>query len=361
MQITQKSKEIIDACRFCWMCRHICPVGNATGQERNTARARALSLSMVERDGLDFSEDIIDNVYECMLCGACTKECVTGFDPVKATKDVRLYAALEGKLPEYISKILDNLDKPGHNPYGIAEVDEGLKSKIAELGNSDTVLFLGTDAIYKTPKAAVNAITLLQKLGVDFTVMANAPDSGYSLNFAVGAAEETRQTALLCAKTLDFKTIICYDAYDASMFLREYKEWGIEMKGRVTTFTAFLADVLEKAALKKNNKTYAFQDPYALARDLEETEPARKILEKCGTVNEMLLHGKDTVAAGSLIMAEYMPDVMLNVARRRWDNAISSGAEALVCAQPAEYALLKAAKPDNMELLTIEEVVLSCL
>ena len=45
MLISQKSKEIIDSCRFCWMCRHICPIGNATGQERNTARARMLALS----------------------------------------------------------------------------------------------------------------------------------------------------------------------------------------------------------------------------------------------------------------------------------------------------------------------------
>ena len=38
MNITEKAKNIIDNCRFCWMCRHVCPIGNATGLERNTAR-----------------------------------------------------------------------------------------------------------------------------------------------------------------------------------------------------------------------------------------------------------------------------------------------------------------------------------
>lgn len=101
MHFSESAKKNIDSCRFCWMCRHICPIGNVTGQERNTARARALSLSMVARGSADFSEDIIDNVYQCALCRACTNDCATGYDPVVYTKEARLMAALEGKMPEY--------------------------------------------------------------------------------------------------------------------------------------------------------------------------------------------------------------------------------------------------------------------
>ena len=53
MNLSEKSRTHIDQCRFCWMCRHICPVGNATGQERNTARARALGLSLVVRGAME--------------------------------------------------------------------------------------------------------------------------------------------------------------------------------------------------------------------------------------------------------------------------------------------------------------------
>ena len=77
MNITEKAKNIIGNCRFCWMCRHVCPIGNATGQERNTARARALGASLVVR-GASALKEIADNVYECTLCGACTNNCVTG-------------------------------------------------------------------------------------------------------------------------------------------------------------------------------------------------------------------------------------------------------------------------------------------
>ena len=108
MNITEKSKNIIDNCRFCWMCRHVCPIGNATGLERNTARARAMGASLVARGATELKE-IAENIYECTLCGGCMTDCVTGWDPVMFTKEARLGAALDGKLPEYVMIMLQNL------------------------------------------------------------------------------------------------------------------------------------------------------------------------------------------------------------------------------------------------------------
>ena len=39
---SEKSKKHADACRFCWMCRHLCPVQLVTGKETNTPRAKGL-------------------------------------------------------------------------------------------------------------------------------------------------------------------------------------------------------------------------------------------------------------------------------------------------------------------------------
>ena len=94
MNISEKAKGIIDSCRFCWMCRHICPIGNATGQERNTARARALCASLVVR-GAQTPDDIKDNLYECTLCGACTNNCMTGWDPKVFVREMRRELILE--------------------------------------------------------------------------------------------------------------------------------------------------------------------------------------------------------------------------------------------------------------------------
>ncbi|MEE0970167.1 MAG: (Fe-S)-binding protein, partial [Clostridia bacterium] len=343
MQFSQKSLQHMDSCRFCWMCRHICPIGNATGQERNTSRARALALSLVARDAVDYSEDIINNVYECSLCGACVKECVTGWDPVMFAKEARLVAALEGKLPEYIVKMVTNLNEKG-NIYG-AELDSALKAKLDSMKGADTVLFLGADARYKCPENALRAIELLEKAGVNFTAMTDEADSGYSMDFMLGAAAETKAVMENCAKSLaSAKKVVCYDPADAKVMLREYKEWGIEMNAEVVTFTAFVASLIADGSLKvkANGAKYTPQDTFLLARDLEETEPVRNILSALGNVSEMLNHGKDTMLAGNLIMNEYMPAVMEQVARDRWTNAVNMNTEILVTSSPAENVLLKA-------------------
>ena len=107
------------------MCHHICPIGNATGHERSTARARALGISLVNRNAIELSE-IMDNIYECCTCGGCVNVCVTGWDPVMFTKETRLKAALEGALPEYINKLVDNCLETG-NAYGETEISAELK------------------------------------------------------------------------------------------------------------------------------------------------------------------------------------------------------------------------------------------
>ncbi|MCL2743187.1 MAG: (Fe-S)-binding protein [Planctomycetaceae bacterium] len=360
--MSQKNRETVDACRYCWMCRHICPLGNATGQERNTARARALGLSMVLRE-TETLENVIGNVYECSLCGACTKECLTGWNPVAMMLEVRCQAALEGVLPDNIRKLLNNIGKTG-SIYAAQTLAPQLVKEIESLPPSaDTLLFLGQHALYKNPNGAIAAIRLLKKAGVNFTVHKDEPDSGFALHFLAGAAEETRKAMQNCAKRLnDFKTVIAYEPDDAKLFLREYKEWNIAHTAEVKTWTTFLADLLDSGTLKpkKSDKTYTFQDPAALARDLDETQAARKILSACGVIREVLLHGKDTVLAGHAVMTEYLPETMTLVAENRWNDAVNTDADVLITASSAEYAALKNTQPKTIELLSLEEVLLRC-
>ena len=338
------------------MCHHVCPIGNATGLERNTARARALGLSMVARGAIEYSEDIINNVYECSLCGGCMKDCVTGWDPVMFTKEARLGAALDGKLPEYVMKMLENFAAKG-NIYGAEK-----NPNIPVIDGGDILFYLGEDT--RAKGCAKSAVELLKKAGVNFTLLGDEPISGYSLDFLIGAAAETKAVMENCAKTLNnYKKVVCYDPADAKVMKREYKEYGVDLKAEVVTFTEFLADLVKSGALKvkKSDMKLTPQESPILARDLEELEPIREVLGACGELVEMLLNKKDTVLAGNLIMNEYMPEVMEKVAEGRWVNALNMDAKILVTACTAEYELLKKTKPEGVELMKIEEVLLGCL
>lgn len=360
MNLSEKSKQHVDSCRFCWMCHHICPIGNATGHERSTARARALGISLVNRGAMELSE-IMDNIYECSTCGGCVNVCVTGWDPVMFTRETRLQAALEGKLPAYIEKLADNCIRTG-NAYGEEEIAPELAEAIADhKAQTDTLLLLGVDARFKVPDQAVKAIRVLEQAGISFTVLAGEPTSGAQLDFLIGAAQEAKDQMTAAAKIMDgYQRVVIYDPNDAKVIKHTYKEYGIALHAKAETYTSFVAGLVRSGALKKRDtgKTVVFQDPYQLSRDLEETEEAREIIRAFAKLHEMLLNRKETIWAGNILMAQYLPDVILEVSARRIFNAASIGETAIVTASVSEYAALKKVEQKNVEILSLEDLIL---
>ena len=355
MNITEKAKKIADSCRFCWMCRHICPIGNATGLERNTARARALGVSLVVRGATNLKE-IADNIYECTLCGACTNNCMTGWDPKVFIQETKTEILLNGEPPDYIMTLLEKYQATG-NVFGV----EACKC-LDELYNTDceTALFVGQDALYKSPESVKNAVRLLKKAGVSVSLEKNQ-DSGSALWFLTGKTQETQNTAKKCAEMLNkYKTVVVYDPVDLKLMHHEYKEWGIEITARLVSFNEYLLSLIEsgKISVKKSENEYSLQDNYAYARELDDSQTGRKLVDKVGVVKDMLLIGKEANLAGQLIMAEYMPDVMTQVAKDRWFNAKNMDCKTVVTENPAEYVALKATCPDGYRVITVEEMIL---
>ena len=342
------------------MCHHICPIGNATGHERSTPRARALGISLVNRGAIDLCE-IMDNIYECAGCGACVRDCVTGWDPVMFTKEVRLQAALEDKLPAYINTMVDNCLETG-NAYGKTALCEKLSGAIAaHAKKTDTLLFLGADARYEACEQAVKAIKVLESAGVEFTVLADEPATGTQLDFLIGAAEETKEQMAVAAKAMDgYKTVVLYDPADAKTVKQTYGAYGIETAAKTVTYTSFLAELVKSGALKARNsgKTVVFQDPCQLARDLEETEEARVVVSAFADLHEMHLNRGETVWAGNILMAQYIPETIKLVAERRIFNAKSLGESVIVTASVSEYVALKNVADETVEILSLEDLIL---
>ncbi len=354
MNISPKTKETADACRFCWMCRHVCPVGNATGQERNTARARALGVSLVLR-GAEPIDAVIDNLYECTLCGACSNNCVTGWDPKRFVQEIKTQALLDGCIPPYVARLLAEAEATG-SVYGKADI-----SALAPFrGEGDTLFFVGQTALHRCPQAAAGALSLMREAGVRAVFDADNCDSGAALWFLTGATRETQAAAEACAGRLGrYKTVVVYDPVDLQLFRHEYRAWGIGIAAEVTDFRAWLLSAVTGGALavKKSSRTYTVQDHYSYARELDDTQTIRSLVGRCGRSREMLLAGKEADFAGSLLMREYMPEATNAMARRRWAQAQAAGCRTLVTESPDEYVLLRDNAPENCRAITTEEMV----
>ena len=101
-----------------------------------------------------------------------------------------------------------------------------------------------------------------------------------------------------------------------------------------------------------------FQDPYQLSRDLGETEEARTVISAFAELHEMLLNREETVWAGNILMAQYKPEMIKKVAERRLFNAKSLGEKIMVTASVSEYAALTSVAQNDVEILSIEDLIL---
>ncbi len=359
MLLSNKAKTISDACRFCWMCRHVCPVGLQTGKEVNNARAKGLLLSLTER-GTEYDESMAEAMWECVLCSSCSNDCATGYEPPVFIREARTQAVIEGLVPAGVKRVIDAAMAYG-NIFGIAPGD-----KLASLGKelsglpekADVLLYIGDVTAAGTPEIAAAAISLLKKAGISFAVLKNEPSSGAYLGDLIGFVEEVRSLGKALSAGIDAagaKTVVALDPIDARIMKHEYPTWGIAPQANILTATTYFSQLIESGKLRPVKPVHppfvTFHDAGALARDMDETEPGRKILAAMGIqVKEMFLHGKLAKSSGGALLPRYSPSLSVMLAKGRWEDAVRTGVTALVTEAPGSYFALKPKTPDGMEL-----------
>lgn len=344
---SEKAKKNADACRFCWMCRHLCPVELVTGKETNTPRAKGLQVSMMER-GMPMDAASARTMFECMLCGACTNDCATGFEPPVFIREGRTQAVLNDLTPAYVQKVMDRVSETG-NIYGakgcLVKLD-GIPEK------GDLLVWLGATARYSTPHVAEALLKILTRAGVKFAVLKDEPASGSALGDLVGFIEDVRAEAQKAGKAIaasGAKKLVVLDSYDAALMRHEYKDWGVELP-EVVTATAFVDELIKagKLALKREAMVVSYHDGSRLARDLDEHQPARDILAAMGCdIHEMWQNRRLAKCCGSAVAGQYLPELRKEVAANRWNDLKRTDAKTLVAACPQSTEALSETVPEG--------------
>lgn len=351
--ISQKAKVQADACRFCWMCRHLCPVGLQTGKEVNTPRAKGLLLSMVER-GTAFEDDMAEVMYECLLCDACSNDCATGYEPPVFIREGRTAALVESRVPKRVQTVLDKLEVSG-NIYGEAKPSFG-KQQVA-----DVLVYIGEVAALRAPDMAEAVLSLLGKAGVSYQVLREEPASGVMMADLMGYVEEVQEAARVCSKAINgagAKTVVVLDSYDAVFMTQQYGEWGMEIQAEVVTATSYLASLVKQGLLKPGKLDVGcvtYHDDSRLARSLHEFEPARELIGSMGIeLVEMFQNRKLSKCCGTSLARAYMPEIVEMTAKGRWDDVKRTmKARALVTASPQVWEVMRGSVPEGMELLDL--------
>ena len=103
-------------CRYCLMCRHVCPVGHVTRLETLTPHGWGLTISSIRRGTLAIDDSTVDAIYSCADCGTCRANCVTDQPLPSAIAAMRAEIAAEGKALPAVYEIQAKLEK-WSNPY----------------------------------------------------------------------------------------------------------------------------------------------------------------------------------------------------------------------------------------------------
>ena len=360
---SEKAKKHADACRFCYMCRHLCPIELVTGKENNTPRAKGLLVSMMNR-GMQMDKGCAVTMYECLLCGACTADCVTGFDPLVFIREARTQAALEGLTPAFAQKVIDNLEETG-NAYGAKEAKVNYEGIPQE---GETLVWLGNAARYAVADVAEALFTILKKAGVAFAALKDEPASGCELGDMIGHVEDVRVQAKAAAAAIaktGAKKVVVLDSHDAAFFLHECKDWGIELP-EVVTATSFVNDLIQSGKLEiaKKAEVVSYHDAARLGRDLAELEPAREIIAAMGAdLHEMYLNEKDNKnpankacgsfvrakECGSSLMGQMKPELAKKLCENRYVDLLRCDARIMIAADPQATEALRLSVPEGCE------------
>ena len=352
------ARKTADACRFCWMCRHVCPVGLKTGHEINTPRAKGLVISLMER-GTAFDADIARAMYECTLCGACSNDCVTGYEPPVFIREARTKAVTEGLEPIEVRRVAEKIMDSG-NIYGEEKPD------FSASGDPDAqfLLYIGDTAACRVSGMVRAILSIADKAGVPLCILPDEPGSGAELYDLYGDVEDVRaltKTLVERIEETEVTHVIVLNPADAVMLAHKAADWGFAGNFKVITATAFVAALVKSGAITpKSDSTsrITFHDPARLARDMGETDAVREIIAAMEIpFSETFLHGKLAHDCGSVVFSEYAPDLCALTAEGAWDDACRTPAQVLVTASPEDYYVLSRQIPKGYALTDLFELV----
>jgi Fe-S oxidoreductase len=305
--------ETLKACPTCWMCRNICPVGNLTGREVDTARGFALIAGSVLRGELEPTDDVVELLDRCVDCRQCTNWCVSGYMPWHAVHLARARLAERG------------VTQRGAPPARRSEADVA----------GEIVLFV-SEAPSGLEAAALNLLHLAQP---DAVVLHG--DTGY-LSWVLGQPSDAKArltNTLGAVERSGCRTLVTLSPTDARTLLNPPSELETTVPSsiRVIELVDFLVEQGVEGRRDVGPMTAAYHDACSAPRGTGRESRVRQLLKTVPnlTLMEMPWGGDRAQACGEGGgLPRTRPDLAGQLAQARLIEARDAGAEAIVVDAP---------------------------
>ncbi len=354
----------LDSCTRCGECVKWCPTYAASGQKPGLAPrdkilrwrefmnksygVKAKLFGPTEISGAEL-EEFKDDVHGCTTCGICATVCESGINTVEIWESIRANLVKKGIGPYGKQSMFPKLVNQYNNPY-LAAPEDRLKwipddVKIAEKAN--ILYFGGCTAELRQTKLAVATARVLNKLGIEFTMLGEEEWCCGSAMIRTGQPHIEDIARRVAEHNVDAikatgATKVLYAC--AGCFRASKVDWprqlGEELPFEVIHITEFLADLIKKGQIKwvkSLDKAITYHDPCHLGRHVGVYDAPRYVLGNIPGVKfvemDRVKEFQRCCGAGGGVKAG-IPDLALGVAETRVEDALATHADILSSACP---------------------------
>ena len=323
-------KELM-TCTYCGFCKSVCPTFQRVGWDPSVARGRmVLAYGLLQKE-VPADPSVLEYLYQCTTCKDCERRCPSKISVVDVVESARRDLVAAGHILPRHRALADKVAATG-NPYGERRgVPEtlGLEPRKAKVG-----YFVGCTAAYRDRALADATLSILRKVGEDFTVIDE--NCCGSVLQRIGIAEEEVERLWMrnveSIRALGVERVIFSCAGCYRMFKEEYPK-KLDLGFEVLHVTEYLAQ--KDLKLRPFEGTITYHDPCHLGRHCHVYDAPRAVLGKIpGAVFKEMPRSRDTAACcggGGGVRSAY-PELSREIAGRRVDEA--SFADMLVTTCP---------------------------
>ena len=337
-------RNAVNCCTMCGFCKSVCPSFKSIGWDSALSRGRIVLTYGLLTGELEPDESVVRNMYTCTTCADCVRRCPSKVEIVDIIELCRADLVKAGHILPKHKAMCDNILKEG-NPFGEKQSREealGKKPHKAKVG-----YFAGCTATYRSKETARATMSILDKLGVDYTTLDETCCGSVMQRVGWPQEDVTKlmQKNIEAIKAMGVETLVLSCAGCYRMFKIEYPKY-VDVPFEVLHITEFLAK--QDLKLKPMSGVATYHDPCHLGRHCGVYEPPREVIAKIPGLEfrEMDFNRKTShcCGGGGGVRSAY-PEESMDIAGTRLDEA--SFADVIITTCPFCVNNLDAAKGDR--------------
>jgi Fe-S oxidoreductase len=274
------------ACKFVPMQRvagyqfaYVCPSISRFNFHSYSGGGRLNIGAAMLKNGFNYTDKLLDIVYNCQMCGACGVSCNYAMDMevMEPITEFRMKCVEDGKTHPALDKVITGLRKQGSLVPAKGKRGawaSGLNLKDATKEKVDVLYHVGDLTSYdpNLRKVAKATAKILQKAGVNFGIAGDAETCSGGRAYEMGYKDDFLNQAkknMALIKQAGVKTVVTSSAHGYHAFKVLYDKFNLKGNLKVLHISEYIHQLMTEGKLKPRKKVdlaVTYHDPCHLGR-----------------------------------------------------------------------------------------------